>query len=217
MTTPTPTPTPDNALPRFVGFCGEAGCGKTLASDWVMENFGHVRLFRFSATLKKMLYELLRSCAPKDHPVGPKDYLNDPILKNEPIPYLGGVSARTLMQTLGTEWGRNLIHPDFWVMITAAKFERLAGHPYARGQDGSILAVSDDVRFPNEVDMIHAYGGLVIEIKRPNYANHLTPEAKTHVSEKRAFTPDYTVTNAGTPEDLYVALARILPPPPPKA
>jgi hypothetical protein len=51
-----------------------------------------------------------------------------------------GVSPRHLMVTLGTEWGRDAVHPDLWVRIWAASLPE-AAH-----------VVAEDVRFPNEVE-----------------------------------------------------------------
>jgi hypothetical protein len=63
-------------------------------------------------------------------------------LKECPIPRLGGITARRLLQTLGTEWGRAL-DPEFWLRIwlNDARNETWAG---TRG------IVVDDVRFLNE-------------------------------------------------------------------
>jgi hypothetical protein len=43
------------------------------------------------------------------------------------------------MITLGTEWGRDLVHADIWTRLWAARAECFP------------LVVADDVRFPNEV------------------------------------------------------------------
>ena len=77
------------------------------------------------------------------------------------IPELG-VSARHMMQTLGTEWGRACIHPDFWVMIARAKTQRTMN-------DGGSVVI-DDVLFPNEATMIRDLGGELWRIERPGIA-----------------------------------------------
>jgi hypothetical protein len=35
--------------------------------------------------------------------------------RERPITWLGGRSRRQMMQTLGTEWGRQMVHPEIWV------------------------------------------------------------------------------------------------------
>jgi hypothetical protein len=67
-----------------------------------------------------------------------------------------GVSLRYLLQTLGTEWGRELIHPDIWVMLARYKLNSLPNRK----------VVFDDVRFENEAQLIREMGGLVIHIIR---------------------------------------------------
>jgi hypothetical protein len=44
------------------------------------------------------------------------------------------------MVTLGTEWGRDAVHPDLWVRLWAASGPRTS------------RVVVEDVRFPNEVE-----------------------------------------------------------------
>lgn len=65
-------------------------------------------------------------------------------------------SFRQLMQTLGTEWGREMIHPDIWVMIERCRIESLS----------DMNIVFDDVRFENEAALIREMGGLIIHIDR---------------------------------------------------
>ena len=95
---------------------------------------GFVRV-RFADPLKAMMRQL-----------GPGEREIDGDLKEVPSAILGGQTPRYAMQHLGTEWGRNLIHPDLWVMAwkeRAKQCERV---------------VADDCRFPNEVQNI--YGSL---------------------------------------------------------
>jgi hypothetical protein len=76
-------------------------------------------------------------------------------LKEVPTPFLNGQTPRHAMQTLGTEWGRKLIHPDIWVdatMRAAEQFDKV---------------VIPDVRFPNEVAAVTNRGGWVYRITRP--------------------------------------------------
>lgn len=74
--------------------------------------------------------------------------------KTTPIPELGGTTSRYLQQTLGTDWGRMLIHSDMWVN-TVINDQRPR------------LLVIDDLRFPNEYDAIRKAGGQCWRIYRP--------------------------------------------------
>lgn len=59
-----------------------------------------------------------------------------------------GCTPRHIMQTLGTEWGRELIHPDVWVR---AMGRRIFSQP----------VVVADVRFPNEAMLVRNLGVLI--------------------------------------------------------
>lgn len=93
--------------------------------------------------------------------------------KEEPLAMLGGRTARHAMQTLGTEWGRQLIWSDLWVFAwrKQAKF-------YG---SGGWIVVADDMRFPNEAAAIRALGGIRCRVDSPD---DLTRKDR-HVSEER--------------------------------
>ena len=94
--------------------------------------------------------------------------------KSSAIPWLSEnrpVSLRYLLETLGTEWGRNLICSDLWALIAEKRYRECEG--------GMVIR---DVRFPNEVDWLDRLGGDLIHIIRPN---HFNPEANPdHPSNK---------------------------------
>jgi hypothetical protein len=93
--------------------------------------------------------------------------------KEKVIPWLGK-SPRQLLQSLGTEWGRTLVHPDIWVRATLED-----ARPWlARG----ISVVITDVRFDNEAEAIRQAGGRVLRITRPN-ASCLAGDTAQHPSE----------------------------------
>ena len=91
--------------------------------------------------------------------------------KEEPIEWLGGVTPRHILQTLGTEFGRKHIHPDVWVMLGMRRAKlHLKTSP---------LVVFSDVRFDNEAEAIIEAGGKVYEVFRPGnsgVAHHSSEE-----------------------------------------
>lgn len=209
MTTDTPK------LPPVIGITGAAGSGKTTAANWIVRNHNQAARMAFARPLKKMIYELIRDATPKTWPVKPTEYIENPELKETPIPFLGGYTARRLMQTLGTEWGRNAVHEDFWVVIAAGKLERLLGSSFKNSETVPIKAVFDDVRFENEATMIRAYGGTVIRVIRPDATK--PADIAGHASEAMAFEADITLVNDGTQADLEAELADLFPVPEKKA
>lgn len=114
--------------------------------------------------------------------------------KEKEIP-LFGRSLRYIMQTLGTEWGRELIHPDIWVRLAeAALFER-----------GERMIISD-VRFDNEAEFVRSKGGVILHVDRI-----LAPKVEAHASEIgiRQSPMDMYVLNDRTIDQLYDQLAAL--------
>ena len=70
------------------------------------------------------------------------------------------VTARRIMQTLGTEWGREMLREDFW---TAIAYNRCAYHLGSAGR-----VVIDDMRFANELETVLSLGGTPVRIVRPS-------------------------------------------------
>lgn len=73
---------------------------------------------------------------------------------DQPLGELVKLTPRRLMVLIGTEGGRDIIHPDIWV---SALFS---------GYMDELFWIISDVRFPNEIDVIHNKGGYVIRIVR---------------------------------------------------
>lgn len=114
-----------------------------------------------------------------------------------------GVTGRYLMQTLGTEWGRETIRPDFWAMVWGIRVKRALNsmgrfqdefdHIFADAAQNDAplpritgVVIADDLRFPNELETarnIAAGSGanfLHIAVTRPNWR----PTFDSHASEK---------------------------------
>lgn len=135
----------------IVGIAGKKGSGKSTAAS-ILNEEGFETL-AFAATLKRMVAILLTDLGLSADEVYAAVYGDDES-KDKIIPLLG-VSGRHIMQTLGTEWGRRLIHNDLWVMTAE---HAVAIHPDGEGLD----AVVEDVRFPNEVEFVKKRGGMIV-------------------------------------------------------
>lgn len=105
----------------------------------------------------------------------------EPILKT---------SIRHMMRTLGTEWGRKCIRESFWVDIAE---ERI------KSSCASII-IFDDLRFPNEYEMLKKHGAKFIKIVRPAVAK----EAE-HASDwaLNGYHFDLVIENTGTKWEMY--------------
>ena len=197
------------SIPSIIGITGRAGSGKSLAANWLILNNAQVVPAAFARPLKRMIYELLREALPKSWPHTAAEYINDPVLKETPIPFLGDITPRRLMQTLGTEWGRHALSDSFWVGLAEAKLEATLGSGFKGTDQPRLRAVFDDVRFANEADMIRRRGGVILRILRPDAEK--AAEIAAHTSESMDFEADVTLINDSTPADLHAKLAAIWP------
>lgn len=177
---------------HLIAFTGLKGSGKdTAASVLIDVGFEHVKL---AGALKGMLRWLLEYQG-----VSPATAMEavDGGLKETASPYLANLTPRWAMQSLGTEWGRNSMNPDFWVNITrerVVQFDRV---------------VVSDVRFPNEVEMVHKLGGLVYRVERGENPN----TEDLHESERLIPTLDVdgVIKNTqSTAADFQLHVARLL-------
>lgn len=173
----------------IIGLTGAARSGKDTFASFLVENHGYKRL-AFADTLREMV-SLMTGLTPAE--------LSDGALKETPIEWLGGKSPRQLMQTLGTEWGRDSVCPDVWLNIVAQRLRQ------AR-QEGFIGVVITDVRFDNEAEFIRSRGGWVVQIVRPS----ATPVAQ-HASERGISEDliDETFVNDGSLRDVATAAFRV--------
>lgn len=117
------------------------------------------------------------------------------LVKEKPIPELNNITPRQFMQQCGTEFGRDSIHPELWII---SAHRRIQHHVSA----GTPVVISD-VRFPNEAQSIIDAGGHIVRIDRPNAA---TTQYNSHQSEQ--FSDDmkalvsYEIVNDGGLDDL---------------
>jgi len=141
------------APPSLIALAAHApGSGKTAIAR-ILEDRGYVRL-PFAEPVKQMAAVLLQGLGLDPDQIRDHLYVDRAAL----IPVLE-VSGRHLLQTLGTEWGRQQIHPALWVK----HWQRRAELCRAAGQ----RIVVDDVRFPDEADAIRQLGGQVWLVERP--------------------------------------------------
>lgn len=164
--------------PHIIAFVGKAGSGKSTAAQYLAVQHGF-RIVKFAAPLKRMLSA-----------VGLDTEEIEGSLKQQPCDRLMGQTPRHAMQTLGTEWGRNCIHPDFWVNLWAMEVETKR------------LVAVDDCRFQNEAEAVRDFGGAIIEIRRPSLV--IDENVDRHASEAGVgIEPDYVIINDGPPRKLF--------------
>ncbi len=184
---PVPQPTSEVFWPRLIAITGAAGSGKSTAAIHLMERRGYRRI-RFADPIKDMLREF-----------GLTFEQLDGALKETPSDLLCSRTARRAMQTLGDEWGRQLIGEDIWVRAWQRRIEEAAAFIPDVG------IVCDDLRYPNELDAVLQNGGTVIRVIRPD-----APTVEAHSSEDHHLFSQRVLVNDGTITDLARKLEAIL-------
>lgn len=140
---------------RFIGLTGLPGAGKDSVAAALVQSHDFARM-AFAGPIKDGLVAMLG--------LNRQDF-EDPAVKEQPIAWIGR-SPRQLMQTLGTEWGRDMVHADLWIRHAQRRLNN-----YRRI---SASVVVTDVRYPNEADWLRANGGELWHVLRksaPNVVN----------------------------------------------
>lgn len=161
-------------MTRLIALTGFVGSGKSTVAKHLVANHGY-RVEKFAGPIKDMLRGF-----------GLTDRHLEGDLKEVPCDLLGGKTPRYAMQTLGTEWGRDLISPGLWADAWSS-----------RASTG--LVVCDDCRLLNEAEAVRALGGIVIRVVREGLTG-----AGGHSSEalQGLVEPDVSWRNYGSVADL---------------
>lgn len=166
----------------ILGLCGAAGAGKGSVALRLVKQHGYV-----SRSLADPLYEAVSIFTGLS-----VEELQDRRRKEEILPGLG-MSPRRMLQTLGTEWGRNIVSRDIWV------------HHLFRRVGASDVVVAD-VRFLNEAQAIRRAGGTIWRVTRGSTC--LKDDAAAHASEHdlNGFSADEVIENTGDLESLWACV-----------
>ncbi len=173
----------------IIGVSGAAGAGKDTAASIMQSRYGFGKAL-FAGPLKAGLCAMFG---------WDPALLEDREWKERVIPDIGK-SPRQLMQTLGTEWGRQLVNPDLWLLLAQRQIEAAR----ANGLPGVVFT---DCRFPNEANLIHYHGGVVVRIVRENAGAVAAHSSEAGLPDDLV---DGTVFNDGAIDDLRGALDGLL-------
>lgn len=156
----------------LIGLAGLKQSGKSTAGDYLASKYKFDNT-SFAAPMRRFAMDVL--------------YMNEVQLelgKERPVAFLDNkITPRKFLQLLGTEWGREMIHPDLWVRACLMR---------VRLEHNTVIS---DVRFCNEAHAIRAMGGKIVQIVRTNQ----TPTGDGHASEQGIHPAliDYTIENNG--------------------
>ena len=170
---------------RIIGITGRAGSGKdTLANTMESEGF---QRYSMAEPIKRGIEAMFGFN---------RDIWEDRDVKETDLDWLGR-SPRYLAQTLGTEWGRDTVHSDLWLLLASKKLAECN------------QIIIPDIRFVNEAKWVVDNGGKVFEVVRPG--EDAIPECN-HASEN-GIPLEYISTyilNNGSVDDFMLRGKRIL-------
>ena len=138
---------------RLIGIAGPARAGKDTLASYMLDNLdGDWSRSSFADPIKAMLEVIGVDCSDDAKAVIDERFCYTP---------------RHMMQILGTEWGREMIHGNIWV------------EAFARLNAGKCVIVPD-VRFENEADLVREHGVLIHLVGRGGIdGSHVSENAIT--------------------------------------
>lgn len=215
--------TSSEPLPRrpwLLGLGGYAQSGKDSAADWLVVHKAWIKLF-----MAKPLDDGLKAIDPLIPlaPVAWEIHTPDSVQAKAGV-FLAGPfniqairyttlrhaltydeakynrEVRRLLQTLGTEFGRNMISEDLWVDLVFAEAAA------AMGLGGNVVITG--IRYPNEAAWVRGYSrGRLVWIERPG-VGPVNPHSSDNTLSAKDF--DFAVVNEGSLEDLGWGIDRIV-------
>ena len=183
----------------LIGFSGKRAAGKDTAANYLIKLGFEKRAF--ADPLKNACKELfLLSDSQLNGTQQDKESIDNRWF---------GCTPRMMMQYVGTDLLRNRLNgliPGIGNDLFIHNFglwydEKKKNNPKS-------MVVVTDVRFRNEVEMIHSRGGIVIKLER---ANGLPVDShESEISIDNITDIDYVIDNNGSLSDLYNSLQKIV-------
>lgn len=166
-------------MTTLIGITGKAGAGKDTVADYLCVENGYTK-YCLAAPIKAAVNAMLTTAQ-----AAPINW-NNRAEKEARHPLLG-CSPRRAAQTLGTDWGRQMINDSIWLVLANQFINSLQARGYG--------VVVPDVRFENEASWLRERGGTLIHITRPG-----SPAVEAHISEAgvEVMVNDIVVTNDGS-------------------
>jgi hypothetical protein len=158
---------PNNTM-TIIGFMGLKRSGKDTCGDYLVANHNFV---------KRSAADCLKEACGSIFLFNKEQLYGD--LKEVPDPRWNGATPRTVLQYVGTDLLRDqldVIMPGLGKDVFVRHFELwVQSNP-------TLNVVVPDIRFQNEVDLIHKLGGIVVKVTRPS----VMPEdiSTLHASER---------------------------------
>lgn len=106
-----------------------------------------------------------------------------------------GMTPRQMLQLIGTDALRKVVHDDFWIIPMKRKLKE-----HIRKEQHVVIS---DVRFVNEINMIRSLGGVVVKVDRENPDKISNEKHSSELELENYDAWDFVINNNGTLEELY--------------
>jgi hypothetical protein len=180
------------ATPNLIGLYSPAPqMGKSTTSQFLTEGLGF-SLVKFAGPVKAVTAVFLTEMGV------PEPWLPDFLeghLKEASLADYGfeALTSRKIQQVMGTEAGRKALDANLWTTIAARKVRKIL--------DAGGRVVIDDMRFPNEYDLIKAMGGETWCIYNPRVEIAVSDHPSEGLLDNHAF--NKALINDATLEALH--------------
>lgn len=192
----------------IIAIVGKAGSGKDTVFDMIKQRVPATAHIAFAEPLKDGFMLLLGDAynVPHDAVFGPSHLRMSQVgnlVRDDGSP----LTVRHCLQTLGTEWGRDLLYTNVWADLGVQRARNAI-----RG--GNRIAAITDCRFINEMQAVRSADGHVWRLERPGAG--LDGDAAVHPSEAELASDEAralataTITNTGTLDELRLTVADLL-------
>jgi hypothetical protein len=175
--------------PVLIGlYSSDMRSGKSTVASMLTERF-----FGMTASFANPMYDTIIPIAAAFMEEGEAEvrrWLSDERKDKQPVPILG-VTLRYMLQTLGTKWGRDIIHSNLWTLLAEQQALKALK---------SYSVIFDDMRFPNEFAMLKRNGGKCIRIHRPGVGSRGDTGIGEGLLDNHDF--DFDIYNEHSLEDL---------------
>jgi hypothetical protein len=177
-------------MQKLIGIYSSAPqSGKTTAARYLLARYGY-QTVPFAQTLKDMVVPMLVALGYT------QTQAHHLVTENKEFVLPIGVTVRHVLRTLGTEWGRDCIHPNVWLECWKTRIY------------GIDLVTVDDVRFVNEAELVKALGGTMVRIDRPGALVDHQHSSEGGLDDYEKF--DYVIENSGSLQDFYTKLSKVV-------
>ena len=130
-----------------IGICGKAGAGKSTVADMIARElvergYPEVHVLSFADPMRDLMRDIF----------SPEDYNKGTSVDTKQTHLMGGfenATYRQIMQTLGTEWGRNMIGKNIWIDALNSRLNQIDDDSTTEP-----VFIIPDVRFDNEFDYV---------------------------------------------------------------